>query len=229
MAKKRMFHTDIIDSDEFIALPASAQNLYFRLGAHTDDEGFITGVKQLLWAAHGSEDDLQTLIDAGYILDFPDSSILLQRHFFLCNELRRDRVHATTHARERAQVLLEGKVYERVPESAETDSPEMAPEGPQEPPTALPYREPEEAEEAPTQPKTTPTASASMSADQTERMRSRMMALEIPESTQQEVLRLATFPQLVTALDRVQSGVLPMERLGRYIRQTHRPTLPRGG
>lgn len=68
-----------------------------------------------------------------------------------------------------------------------------------------------------------------MSADQTERMRSRMMALEIPESTQQEVLRLATFPQLVTALDRVQSGVLPMERLGRYIRQTHRPTLPRGG
>ena len=41
MAKRRMFSLDIVDTDSFLDMPASTQNLYFHLGMRADDDGFV--------------------------------------------------------------------------------------------------------------------------------------------------------------------------------------------
>ena len=43
MAQRRMFHTDVVESDKFLDLSAGAQLLYFHLGMQADDDGFLIG------------------------------------------------------------------------------------------------------------------------------------------------------------------------------------------
>lgn len=38
---RRMFHSDIVESDAFLDLPFSAQALYLHLGMAADDDGFV--------------------------------------------------------------------------------------------------------------------------------------------------------------------------------------------
>lgn len=38
MANKRMFSLDVVDTDKFIEMPATSQNLYFHLGMRADDD-----------------------------------------------------------------------------------------------------------------------------------------------------------------------------------------------
>ena len=45
MASKRMFSLAVIDTDDFLDLPVSAQCLYFHLGMHGDDDGFVSRPK----------------------------------------------------------------------------------------------------------------------------------------------------------------------------------------
>lgn len=122
MATKRMFHAELIESDEFFALSATAQNLYFHLGLRTDDEGFIAGCSFTLLRTHATQEDLQQLVRAGFIISFPDSRVLLMRHFYLNNDLRRNRWRPTIHAEERRQVYLHDKVYHLVDALHPTDA-----------------------------------------------------------------------------------------------------------
>ena len=46
MAERRMFAKTIIDSDAFLEMPATSQNLYFHLSMRADDEGFINKPKK---------------------------------------------------------------------------------------------------------------------------------------------------------------------------------------
>ena len=46
MAERRMFSKTIINSDLFLDLPSSAQNLYFHLSLNADDEGFVNSPKK---------------------------------------------------------------------------------------------------------------------------------------------------------------------------------------
>ena len=48
MAEKRMFSNKITQSDPFLAMPASSQNLYFHLNMDADDEGFINRPKSIM-------------------------------------------------------------------------------------------------------------------------------------------------------------------------------------
>ena len=41
MAKRRMFSLDVVDTDRFLDMPATTQNLYFHLGMRADDDGFV--------------------------------------------------------------------------------------------------------------------------------------------------------------------------------------------
>lgn len=47
MAERRMFAKTIIDSDAFLEMPASTQNLYFHLSMRADDDGFINNPKRI--------------------------------------------------------------------------------------------------------------------------------------------------------------------------------------
>lgn len=90
MGSHRMFTNDITDSDLFIEMPLSAQALYFHLGLHADDEGFLSSPKRILRAVGCNEDDLKLLIAKGFVICF-DSGIIVITHWNLHNNIRKDR------------------------------------------------------------------------------------------------------------------------------------------
>ena len=42
MAQRRMFSKTVIETDAFVDMSQTAQNLYFHLGMRADDDGFVT-------------------------------------------------------------------------------------------------------------------------------------------------------------------------------------------
>ena len=48
MASRRMFSKDVVCSDRFLDMPASAQALYFQYGLEADDDGFVSAPLQML-------------------------------------------------------------------------------------------------------------------------------------------------------------------------------------
>ena len=89
MANRRMFHAAVVESDAFLALPPKAQALYFHLGMHSDDDGFINRARQLAKSGFGGEKTLALLAEKGFILMLED--LVVQRHFRLANALKSDR------------------------------------------------------------------------------------------------------------------------------------------
>ena len=57
MANRRMFSLDVIDTDNFLDMPLSAQGLYFHLGMRADDDGFIASPKKITKSVNASNDD----------------------------------------------------------------------------------------------------------------------------------------------------------------------------
>jgi len=46
MANRRMFSLTIVDTDIFLDMPSTTQNLYFHLGMRADDDGFVGNPKK---------------------------------------------------------------------------------------------------------------------------------------------------------------------------------------
>lgn len=90
MAERRMFHTGVVESDAFLDLPLAAQALYFHIGMHADDDGFVNGPKQITRMLGASPDDLTALIDGGFLLWF--DGIAVVRHWLVANSLKADRL-----------------------------------------------------------------------------------------------------------------------------------------
>ena len=108
MAQRRMIQKDIITSAWFMDISNAAQNAYFRFCVVADDDGFVHNPK--LYAA--SKQTLKTLEDVGLIYTFP-SGIVLVRHWFVHNRLRKDTAHETIYTTEKALVTLdEHKIYQ---------------------------------------------------------------------------------------------------------------------
>ena len=63
MGEHRMFALKIIDSDAFLDMSASAQNLYFHLAMRADDDGFISAPKKIMRISGASIDDLRLLAE----------------------------------------------------------------------------------------------------------------------------------------------------------------------
>jgi DnaD/phage-associated family protein len=113
MAEKRMFAKSIIDSDQFLDMPATAQLLYFHLGMRADDDGFINNPKSIMRNVRGTEDDMRILIAKKYIIPF-ESGVVVIRHWRIHNYIQKDRYKTTNCNDEKA--LLEynekTKVYD---------------------------------------------------------------------------------------------------------------------
>ena len=62
MANRRMFSLDVVDTDRFLDMSASAQALYFHLGMRADDDGFVNNPKKICRMTGASEDDLRVPI-----------------------------------------------------------------------------------------------------------------------------------------------------------------------
>ena len=109
MARRRMFSVEIISSDQFLELSPTTQSLYFHLGMHADDEGFVAAPKSIALLCSSEKKDLEALEKAGYVIRF-DSGVLVITHWLLNNTLRKDRSTPTIYRREKAQVvLIDGK------------------------------------------------------------------------------------------------------------------------
>lgn len=105
MAQRRMFHTDIVESDRFLDLPPGAQLLYFHLGMQADDDGFVNCPKQICRKLRRPARELQTLIDREFLLDF--DGIMVIRHFRVANSLKNDRKKPLSYPEIARQLVIQ--------------------------------------------------------------------------------------------------------------------------
>lgn len=111
MAERRMFAKTIIDSDAFLDMPLTTQALYFHLGMRADDDGFINKAKNIQRMIGAVEDDLQRLIDNGFVIPF-DSGVIVIKHWKLHNYIQNDRYKPTVYTEEKKLLgVKENKVY----------------------------------------------------------------------------------------------------------------------
>ena len=112
-----MFSLEVVDTDAFLDLPASSQNLYFHLGMRADDDGFVSSPKKITTLVNCSADDLKLLVAKGFIIPF-DSGVCVIRDWRTNNYLRPDRYHETRHLAEKRQLsLTETGAYQALPTS----------------------------------------------------------------------------------------------------------------
>ncbi|WP_398577111.1 hypothetical protein [Streptococcus agalactiae] len=89
MAQKRMFSNIITDTDRFLDMPASSQNLYFHLNMHADDDGFVDSPKRIMRNVGAGNDDMNVLLSKKFVLNF-DSGLILIKDWKIHNVIRKD-------------------------------------------------------------------------------------------------------------------------------------------
>ena len=104
MARKRMFDMEIVDTDLFLDMPQSSQNLYFHLGMRADDDGFVSNPKKIVKVIGANDDDLKLLFLKKFVIPF-ESGIVVIRHWKLNNYLRKDRYTETIYKEEKKQLI----------------------------------------------------------------------------------------------------------------------------
>lgn len=107
MAQRRMFSLLVTDTDAFLDMPLSTQALYFHLGMHGDDEGFVGSPRKIARSIGCNADDLKVLAAKGFIIAF-ESGVVVIRDWNINNTLRNDRFHPTIYTEEKALVSMTG-------------------------------------------------------------------------------------------------------------------------
>ena len=110
MANRRMFSLDVVDTDAFIDMPVTAQALYFHLGMRADDDGFISSPKKITKMVNCSLDDMNILIEAGYLIPF-DSGVVVVRDWKVNNYIQKDRYTPTRNQDEKKKLSERNRVY----------------------------------------------------------------------------------------------------------------------
>ena len=105
MAQKRMFDKTITNSDSFLDMPVSTQNLYFHLSMNADDDGFIDNWKSIIKMTSSKEDDLRILVAKSYVIPF-ENGVIVIKHWRINNFLRKDRYKPTKYFKEFEQLSI---------------------------------------------------------------------------------------------------------------------------
>lgn len=105
IAQKRMFDKTITNSDKFLEMPDSTQNLYFHLNMEADDDGFVDNWKSIMRMTGKKEDDLKLLVAKSFIIPF-ESGIIVIKHWRINNYLRKDRYNITKYIDEKNQLSI---------------------------------------------------------------------------------------------------------------------------
>lgn len=120
MAKRRMFSLDIVNTDDFMDLPCSAQALYFHLGMQADDDGFIPNPKRVFQNIGAKASDLKKLAERDYVVLF-DSGVCMIRDWKTNNFVRKDRYTPTRYQREKDS--LPNGIPDDIPDGIPDDIP----------------------------------------------------------------------------------------------------------
>ncbi len=105
MASKRMIAKMIVDSDAFLDMPQSTQNLYFHLITRADDDGFIDNPKKIMRVIGSNQNDLEILLSKRYVLAF-ESGVIVIKHWKLHNSIQKDRYKPTVYQEEYRQLHI---------------------------------------------------------------------------------------------------------------------------
>lgn len=96
MANRRMFALSVVESDAFLDLSIEARAAYFHLGMHTDDEGFVSGVRAICRAACIPYEAVEELEECGFVVRFKSGVLYLADHAQNNKGLlRKDRIRPT--------------------------------------------------------------------------------------------------------------------------------------
>ena len=106
MAQKRMFSLQVVDTDKFMDMSTSAQALYFHLGMHGDDDGFVSSPRKIARSAGCNDDDIRLLAAKGFIIPF-DSGVVVITDWRINNTLKNDRYQETIYQVEKAMLQPE--------------------------------------------------------------------------------------------------------------------------
>ena len=107
MATRRMFSKKITESDAFITMPATSQNLYFHLGMNCDDDGVVNNPKTICRSISCSEDDLKLLIAKRFIIPIEEEGIIVIKHHKINNYIQKDRYSPSNYQDIIKQYLLD--------------------------------------------------------------------------------------------------------------------------
>ena len=110
MANRRMFSLDVIDTDKFLDMPATSQNLYFHLGLRADDDGFVSSPKKITKLVNCGSDDLNVLISRGFVIPF-DDGIMVITHWKQNNYIQADRYKRTLYQEQLSQLTVNNGLY----------------------------------------------------------------------------------------------------------------------
>ena len=84
MAEKRMFSREVVESDDFLELPLSAQGLYLHICMEADDDGFVNNANRIRKVVEASQEDYQILFDRDYLLQMSNGLVVVA-HWRICN------------------------------------------------------------------------------------------------------------------------------------------------
>ena len=108
--QRRMFSPQIVESEEFLSMPVSSQALYFHLGMHADDDGFVQP-KIIMRSIGSNDDDLKVLLVKRFLLSF-EGGVVVIKHWLIHNLIQKDRYHATRFQDEKKTLFIkENKAY----------------------------------------------------------------------------------------------------------------------
>ena len=110
MAEKRMFSRELVESDQFLELPLSAQGLYMHICMEADDDGFVNNANRIRKVVEASKEDYQILFDRGYLLQMANGLVVVA-HWKICNSIRKDRYKPTVYQSEWSKLRLLDNVY----------------------------------------------------------------------------------------------------------------------
>jgi len=92
-------------------MPISTQCLYFHLGMHTDDDGFVNSPKTIQRTVGASDDDIKLLIAKHFVITF-ESGVMVVKHHLINNNIRNDRYKPSQYEDEKAQLYIKrNKAY----------------------------------------------------------------------------------------------------------------------
>jgi 5-methylcytosine-specific restriction endonuclease McrA len=95
----------IVDSDAFLEMPSTTQNLYFHLNIRADDDGFVHNPKRIMRMIGASDDDMRVLLTKRYLLMF-DSGVIVIKHWRIHNTIQKDRYKPTLYKEEMSQLKI---------------------------------------------------------------------------------------------------------------------------
>lgn len=110
MAERRFISKQIFNDDIFTDLEVQARLLYVYLVLNADDDGFLKNTKQMMFLSGADINDLQTLVSAGYLYEFPSGAFVI-RHWNMMNKVQPTRKADTIYQNEKSELTIINNIY----------------------------------------------------------------------------------------------------------------------